>query len=496
MFISALTIENYKCFGSETVEGFAVPNGKPGSGLNVLIGENGTGKTAMLEAINLLTDSAYTIENRLSIHDFHDVAHPIEVSYKASDEFRCKMPTSYHGCTFDADGIELAVSPRKQKGSKLLSPPYTVSQKFRPSASTYRKADGTDSRNPVKLDHRSMRRGADWSGDALNVFLFDKNRSRHLSHGTYTTIFERICNDLNWKFVRELNKDPEKRAKLEAALGDDFLSEAKHVAGSGVGEKTANELADFLNDSQYKNLRVDLVNYLNPFETARLTLRGDDSLEQIRAKDLGSGVEVMLAMLMLRSVYGASKGKIVYLVDEPEAHLHPKAQQSLLELLTEESAESQVFLSTHSPYMFKEALAHSPGLFTFTRSSDGVAVENANEVGASLLPWGPTWGELSFRAYGLPTVELHNELYGFIQEQTSSFTESEMEAYLASKGFAKAKNWTRVDGGAPRAPQPVTLSTYVRHSIHHPENTQNADFTPAELTDSVEQLTRLIEGGL
>lgn len=48
MFIKKIQIENFKCFENETLDDLSVPTGERGSGLNILIGENNSGKTAIL----------------------------------------------------------------------------------------------------------------------------------------------------------------------------------------------------------------------------------------------------------------------------------------------------------------------------------------------------------------------------------------------------------------------------------------------------------------
>ena len=64
VFIKRIEISNYRCFENEGID-FSVPDGiTPGSGLNVLIGENGNGKTTILDAINYLTQSSYASENK------------------------------------------------------------------------------------------------------------------------------------------------------------------------------------------------------------------------------------------------------------------------------------------------------------------------------------------------------------------------------------------------------------------------------------------------
>ncbi len=69
MFIKQLQIKNFKCFEDKTFESLAVPNGEKGSGLNILIGENGNGKTTLLEAINYLTLNSFSVQNKLNISD-------------------------------------------------------------------------------------------------------------------------------------------------------------------------------------------------------------------------------------------------------------------------------------------------------------------------------------------------------------------------------------------------------------------------------------------
>ena len=104
IFIREVGIKNFKCFSDHNVR-LVQPDGTtPGSGLNVLIGENGNGKTALLEAINYTNQSSYAAENRLSINDFHDHKKPILITALTSD-FTCKMPELYRGCTFESDGM-------------------------------------------------------------------------------------------------------------------------------------------------------------------------------------------------------------------------------------------------------------------------------------------------------------------------------------------------------------------------------------------------------
>lgn len=496
MFIRDVNIKNFRCFADLRLSGFNVPTGSPASGLNLLIGENGNGKTTVLEALNLLTQSSYTAGNMIDVGDFTDMSAELRISFTSSSLFRCKMPALYRGCYYDADGITFRAKMRDKKAAgRPLSAPIQASAAFASIGGKYKKANGEDGGDIPPLALSFYDDNID--GDSLNIFYFDKSRSRHLTQGTYKTTFERICDDLDWRFAKALNADPAKRQALIDSLTGDFFEQARDAAQSGAGQKVADELAEFFGDAQYKNLRLDLVNYLRPFANGLLALREDGSLTQIMAKDLGSGVEIIMALLMLRGINSAAKGKVIYLIDEPEAHLHPKAQKQLLKLLIEEAKDKQIFVSTHSPYIFKDAFATQPGMFIFRRGAEGaIEIVDANRAGFGHFPWSPSWGEVNFNAYDLPTVELHNELYGFIQEQTGSWSEAGIETYFGSKGIATSKEWVRISGGEAQAPSHVTLFTYIRNSIHHPENTQNASFTDEELRQSIAGMMQLIETGL
>ena len=54
------------------------------------------------------------------------------------------------------------------------------------------------------------------------------------------------------------------------------------------------------------------------------------------------------------------------------------------------------------------------------------------------------------------------------------------------------KQWIRVSWWQAQPRQQRTLQTYIRNSIHHPENQNNAAYTSLELRQSIEQMLLLI----
>lgn len=487
LFFKKITIQNLKCFEKQEVN-LGVPDGKhEGSGLNILIGENGNGKTTILDAINYVTQSTYSSENKLSINDFYDKDGEIIITAETSD-FNCKMP--YPGNYFECNGIMFKAKGRERKSpGRLLSSAFQIGNSFLNKNLNYKNSKGQDSGNEVQGLYKVFS-NENIIDDEINVFLFDKNRTRHINTGTFKTTFDRICEDLNWKFAKKI--DDTTVDKLVKNIAGDYFKNVIEIAQKGTGGKLAQDLKDFFGNAEYQKLKIELLDLLHPFSSAFFALREDDELKQIKTKDLGSGVEMILALLLLKSIAGESKGSIIYLIDEPELHLHPKAQDKLIELLLTESKDKQIILSTHSPYIFKNCLNKNVGFIILKRDTqNAIVLDYANVSGWGKFPWSPSWGEINFHAYGLATVEFHNELYGYIQEATQNFSLPAMDNYLLQRGIQQNRNWIRLQNGTAQPAIATTLQTYIRNSIHHPENTANTPFTNNELKDSIQQMINL-----
>lgn len=490
IFIHEVSIENFKCFSNHKIR-LASPDGTTaGSGLNVLIGENGNGKTALLEAINYTNQSSYASENRLSINDFQDHEKPILIT-ASTNAFMCKMPDLYRGCTFESDGIVFQARSRDRKSpGKLLSSPFNIRSSFKLNRSTYQKQDGSDSGKEIPSLATNFSNSSIQDNE-LNVFYFDKNRTRQISSGTYKTTFEKVCDDLNWKFLKNIESSDV--SKLLENISGEYFSNALTIAQKGTGKKLAEEMAKFFGQDQFLDLKIDLVDLLHPFTKAFFAVRPEGKLTQVAPKDLGSGVEIVLTLLLLRSIAAESKGGIVYLIDEPELHLHPSAQQKLAELLLSESAHTQIVVSTHSPYLIRGFMSSAVNKVMLKKDSSGnVAIEYADSKASKLFPWSPSWGEVNFCAYGMATVEFHNELYGWLQEKRSLDSESQVETHLAARGITKTKQWARERGSVIQPTYDITLCSYVRNSIHHPENRHNTPFTDSELVESIKKLISVL----
>ena len=497
MFIKKIQVKNLKCFNDKIFDNLATPDGGKGSGLNILIGENGSGKTTFLEAINYLTLNSFSVENKLQVNDFYDFKQPIEIIAN-TDEYECTSSIDFYSkWYFKSDGVEFFARSRDIKErNKLFSSQFESHSWFK-IASQY-----IGGKTPKNVDSRDKPfSNSRIKNDGVNIFYFDKNRNRQITIGNYKTTFEKILDDLTWKFRKNL--DETKQKELLENIDGEYFKTIQTIIGSSAGTKTAEDLKDFFDNDDYQDLKIDLLPLLQPFKNAFFTIRKQDELKQILIKDLGSGIEIILTLLLLRNIAGASNGKIIYLIDEPELHLHPKAQEKLLELLLEESKDKQIFISTHSPYMFKGVIGEGAKLLIFKRNDENIEVtDSRNDSWGVFGRFSPTWGEINWNAYDLPTVEFHNELYGFLQakavdEDKNNYYEENFDNWLKNNLKIKQDRvWTKIKKDRSTEKTDRTLQTYIRNSIHHPENELNDKYTDDELRESIKTMIDFIQNNL
>ncbi|RZK48016.1 MAG: hypothetical protein EOO99_11670 [Pedobacter sp.] len=163
----------------------------------------------------------------------------------------------------------------------------------------------------------------------------------------------------------------------------------------------------------------------------------------------------------------------ILLIDEPETHLHPPAQINLLNELikiTSNSNNNIVFFATHSNYMIDKS--------NIDRCYKVIKKENQFTALEKIKKKDSTYSEVNYEVFEISTNDYHNELYGYLEDVDNS----ELE------GIKKDMSWKNEKSGKTET---VSLAKYIRHSIHHPENTSNKKLPEADLQKSIEILRKL-----
>lgn len=239
----------------------------------------------------------------------------------------------------------------------------------------------------------------------------------------------------------------------------------------------------------------------NFFKTGNIIL--SDNGISIPVSQNGTGVQRALVLSLIQ-IYAKITNKsknitekpIIFFIDEPETFLHPKAQNKLMEAFNELSNKSQIFITTHSSYLLKlfDKNRHQLNIFYKENYSSKFDHKDILDIFGE---YSPSWGEINYFAFDVPSIEFHNELYGFLQakaidEKEENYFEKEFDKWLNSKGIKQDKIYKRLKKDGTIEDEMKTLPTLIRNIIHHPENKNNS-YSREELKESIKSLVNIIK---
>lgn len=175
---------------------------------------------------------------------------------------------------------------------------------------------------------------------------------------------------------------------------------------------------------------------------------------------------------------------IIYAFEEPETSQHPHHQEILIDAFNSLSQEIwvQVILTTHSPYVYKK-LTKNPNINLLYVDNDSSWNKKIEDIFSAfnLFPHSPSWWEINYYVYWLPTFEFFDELYSRLEElntynhvddyivNNSSILKNEQWKVANDDWTQKQKNWQDVIWDS-------TYITCIRHQIHHSNNNLNLDY--------------------
>jgi len=277
--------------------------------------------------------------------------------------------------------------------------------------------------------------------------------------------------------VKEILKD----VRLKESL--DKVAEEVEKKLKEVSDKTLEKL---------KEMNPDIANSLNPVIPTTESLKWFDVFknvsitgdEDIPINKRGSGVKRLILLNFFRAEAERRKTEknvphIVYAIEEPETSQHPSHQRKLIEAFIELSKtnNTQIILTTHSPSLVKLLDFEHLKLIKEDTAKEIVSIERAD------LPY-PSLNEVNFLAFNESDEEYHNELYGYIEAEglLSEFRENK-----------ETMNYIKVKINGNEITEQKVLTEFIRHQIHHPENTKNTRFTNDNLQGSINLMRTFIK---
>lgn len=486
MYIRRVTIENVKSF-----RGTYAFDLKPG--VNFFVGDNNGGKSTILEAILFMFEGPS--KTRWTPEEFYCTSAdgPTSVEIEIAGDFDAYLQqdkfSSMRKFVFEDQGEKILRLKRSSEERTVVQgkTERNLSVKtacfWNPESKQFENPTGIDAKVKALFDFEAV--WADTHPRDHIDFANNKTLGRLLDAS-----FARFVKTDLWKNLSEAHK----RA-FESDGEDSFLAET---------DRLANDLKRLV-DEQYGEASYRF-NFGLPDASIFMkqgSLQVNDGAGETPIEGKGTGMQraVALGLIQLYARSSAlegdeNKAPLILMLDEPETWLHPTAQLRLGEAINEIGKREQVFIVTHSPYLIRKFDPAAHLLTILNGKGEGRKI--VPSVALGLLNMGePTWGEINYRAFGLYSNEFHNELYGYIQrhlEQQENppgrVGEKAIDRFFVDRGIPQDKEW--IYSPSNRC-EDRTLPTYVRNSIHHPENNNNRRVTESELRESTELLVRIAE---
>jgi len=479
MKIKKIVIKNFRLF--ETDNAFEVDNintpdqQNMGSGITVFVGENGCGKTSLLDAMALPLLS-YKAEN-FSINDFNDPNKKTLIEVFSDTDFSVDgtMPRG----SFNSKGFLFEAGIRSRDNKAYLSSIVVSDQKFIKADGQEKPKDGSPD---LRVNVNNPFKGQRFSEN--DILFLDKNRTFQIRSGTYnTTRFDRLMEDFDYQYIKNQENINDLNENLDSVI-------KKGIENEFIG-KAITKFKEFSGS----DIRLNFIENWRPFKRSFFSEKKENNL-QVNLNMLGSGYEMIFSLIYSFYLSQQSGKQLIVFIDEPELHLHPSLQNNFVNFLLEISKKAQIIMTSQSPLFIKQLSYNENAKIFVFQKNDGKPELITMEK--RILPF-VSANEINYLAFKLPSIEFHNELYGFIQikaidENEENYFENNFDNFLQSKGLPiYRKPWIKLNKDGTTVSNNRTTQTYIRNFIHHPENKHNEKFSDEEMKLSIEQMISLLK---
>jgi predicted ATP-dependent endonuclease of OLD family len=484
MYISKIKLHNFKGFKGDHELHFD-------KGVNFFVGDNNCGKSSVFEAIDFIRTKKDRTEVITKTEIEGDDFVSVEIEFKGDDIeslVKTEALKKYQSSLIDTGGQKSLRVMRSSEETKITQNgrEKTLSignvRVFNSVANQFENPTGIDNTITALFDAQ---------------FVWADTNSGDISDFSKTKISGKIINAVTSNFINSSTWNNFKNSHKET-FGEGENSLAKTL--KPVELKIQEILSEQYGETEVR-FNFSLPEIESFFKTGNITL-SENGIET-KSSEKGTGMQRALALSLIQVYADISSSDenevskpILFFIDEPETFLHPQAQNKLLDALEKISEKLQIFIITHSPYLLKKYKKETHSMNIFSKEL-GL---NKVEAGKKFDLFGsssPSWGEINYYAFGVLSIEFHNELYGFIQAKAimadeKNYHEEEFEKYLINSGIVQNQPYVRLKKDGTTENQTKTLPTKIRNIIHHPENTHNTRYTDVELKTSIESLIPLL----
>ena len=316
VYFTDISLENLKCFGKRQTISFADEHGNPKQ-WNIILGENGVGKTSVLRSL-VLALSSVRLQNSRQYY----------ASYEIAAKWNCTRYNDYD--------LPAVIQSNVVIGQNLNS-----------------KNEQSPEKVPIEVIAREGMTESGGVGSSLNQHDF-----RCFGYGA-TRLMGRTslaAKDNDYDSASLFDDTTTLRNAEEWLLQLDYLAEKDKNASAGYKDDVIKILKDLLPD--VKDIRFVTTDRFKPgveFKT---------SYGWVTLDNLSLGYRTLIAWMVdfasrMFQRNSTSKNPLqvpaVLLVDEIDLHLHPKWQRMLITFLTKQFPNTQFIVTAHSPLVIQAA---------------------------------------------------------------------------------------------------------------------------------------------
>lgn len=365
MYLSNIKLWNFRKFGTLGDLDLQCPNLNLSftKGLNVLIGENDSGKSAILEAIKMV----------LRTHAYERLMWVKEDFYEGTDELRIELRIDGFTNSEAAHFTEWLGWTEGNPPRPILRLIYTV-----------RLIDD----KPIPHE---IRAGMDEAGTAMD------SQAREYLKVTFLKPLRDAENELTAKKYSRLSQILEGHDLFKkGANGKELFESYVATANQQIKEWFEDDMAEDGQLSNKEQIKGVIDGFLGSFiqknKASSFSISGSHIREILEKLSLNldgttnPGLGTMNRLYMAAELLHLQKpgwnGIKLCLVEEEEAHLHPQAQMKVLETIQEQK-ETQFIITTHSPNLASKVKLSEDDLNQVVICKEG-----------KVFPMGPTYTQL------------------------------------------------------------------------------------------------------